>query len=61
MDLSQPEVQAHCNPRSCGCKELSRQRTDGGKQSTKAQQCIYKIGEAVVNSTVVARFNFISV
>jgi len=22
------KVQAHCNPRSCGCKELSRQRYD---------------------------------
>ncbi len=31
MIISQRSVQAHCNPRSCGCKELSRLRTDEEK------------------------------
>ena len=31
MNHSQRSVQAHCNPPSCGCKELSRQRTDERK------------------------------
>jgi len=37
-DIKPTHVQAHCNPRSCGCKELSRQRTDEKEIKNGAQQ-----------------------
>jgi len=36
------QVQAHCNPRSCGCKELSLQREQNEKKNKNgAQQNLY--------------------
>jgi hypothetical protein len=49
MIISQRSVQAHCNPRSCGCKELSRLRTDEKEKSTKAQQRLYVMRVLVLN------------
>tara|TARA_R110000822_G_scaffold310552_1_gene443995 strand:+ start:10823 stop:10990 length:168 start_codon:yes stop_codon:yes gene_type:complete len=34
LNNAQQFVQAHCNPRSCGCKELSRQRSLPNKKNT---------------------------
>ncbi len=54
MKLPQHKVQAHCNPRSCGCKELSRQRKrTEKKESQRTTKAIRNAGK-VLNMNIVA-------